>query len=43
MVSIAAVKLYEQKSSGGGKGLFGLLIHIAVHHQRKSNRARNWK
>jgi hypothetical protein len=26
------------KASWGGKGLFGLHFHIAVHHQRKSGR-----
>ena len=25
----------------GGKGLFGLHLHIAVHHQRKSGQKRN--
>ena len=31
-VSIAATKHHNQKASWGGKGLFGLHFHIAVHH-----------
>jgi len=27
---------HDQKASWGGKGLFSLHFHIAVHHQRKS-------
>jgi hypothetical protein len=29
-------KHHDQEASWGGKGLFGLHFHIAVHHQRKS-------
>jgi hypothetical protein len=29
-------KHHDQKASWGGKGLFSLHLHIAVHHQRKS-------
>ena len=29
-------KYYHQEASWGGKGLFSLHFHIAVHHQRKS-------
>jgi hypothetical protein len=29
-------KHHDQEASRGGKGLFGLHFHIAVHHQRKS-------
>jgi hypothetical protein len=36
-VSIPAQGLYhDQETSWGGKGLFGLHFHAAVHHQRKS-------
>jgi hypothetical protein len=30
------VKHHDQEASWGGKGLFSLHFHIAVHHQRKS-------
>jgi hypothetical protein len=29
-------KHYDQEARWGGKGLFSLHFHIAVHHQRKS-------
>ena len=29
-------KHHDQEASWGGKGLFSLYLHIAVHHQRKS-------
>jgi hypothetical protein len=29
-------KHHDQEASWGGKGLFGLHFHAAVHHQRKS-------
>jgi hypothetical protein len=29
-------KHHDQETSWGGKGLFGLHFHTAVHHQRKS-------
>ena len=29
-------KHHDQEASWGGKGLFSLHFHIAVHHQRKS-------
>jgi hypothetical protein len=29
-------KHHDQEASWGGKGLFGLHFHTAVHHQRKS-------
>jgi hypothetical protein len=32
----SCTKLHDQEASWGGKGLFSLHIHIAVHHQRKS-------
>ena len=35
-VSFAETKYYEQKTSGGGKGLFRLYFHSMVHHWRKS-------
>jgi hypothetical protein len=35
-VSMALIKHHDQKASWGGKGLFSLHFHIAVHHQRKS-------
>ena len=35
-VSIAVTKYQDQNASGGGKGLFSLYLHIAVHYQRKS-------
>jgi hypothetical protein len=35
-VSTAAVKHHDQETSWGGKGLFNLHFHSAVHHQRKS-------
>jgi hypothetical protein len=28
-------KHHDQKASLGGKSLFGLYFHIAIHHQRK--------
>jgi hypothetical protein len=31
-VSIAAMKQHDQQPNLGGKGLFVLHIHIAVHH-----------
>ena len=30
--SIAALRHHDQKTSWGGKGLFGLHLHISVHH-----------
>jgi hypothetical protein len=30
------IKHYDHEASCGGKGLFSLHFHIAVHHQRKS-------
>jgi hypothetical protein len=27
---------HDQKASWGGKNLFSLLFHVALHHQRKS-------
>ena len=30
------MKHHDQKSSWGGKGLFSLYFHIAVHHWKKS-------
>lgn len=38
IVSVAAVKLLEQKASWGWKGLFGSHFRIAVHHRRKAVR-----
>lgn len=35
-VSIAVMQHHNQKASWGGKGLFILIFHINVHHQRKS-------
>ena len=35
-VSIPAKKHHDQEASWGGKGLFSLYFHIAVHHQKKS-------
>jgi hypothetical protein len=35
-VSIAVTKYHNQKSSWGGKGLFGLYFQIIIHHWRKS-------
>jgi hypothetical protein len=35
-LSSAGMKHLDQKASWGGKGLFNLHFHIAVHHQRKS-------
>jgi hypothetical protein len=32
----SCTKHHNQEASWGGKGLFGLHFHIAVHHQRKS-------
>jgi hypothetical protein len=32
----SCTKHYNQEASWGGKGLFSLHFHIAVHHQRKS-------
>jgi hypothetical protein len=29
-------KHHDQEASWGGKGLFSLHVHVAVHHQRKS-------
>jgi hypothetical protein len=34
-ISIAAMKHYDQKTSWGGKGLFGLHFHVGVHYRRK--------
>jgi hypothetical protein len=34
-VSISAQKHHDQEANWGGKGLFSLHFHIAVHHQRK--------
>jgi hypothetical protein len=35
-VSIAAMKHHNQEASWGGKDLFSLHFHTAVHHRRKS-------
>jgi hypothetical protein len=35
-VSIPAQNIMTKKASWGGKGLFSLQFHTAVHHQRKS-------
>jgi hypothetical protein len=32
----SCTKLHDQEVSWGGKDLFSLYFHIAVHHQRKS-------
>ena len=32
----SCTKHHDQEASWGGKGLFSLHFHIAVHHQRKS-------
>ena len=46
-VSVAAMKHCEQKASRGGKGLFGLHVHITVHPQRSedsySRRTGTWR
>ena len=39
-VSIAAMKLHDQKASSRGKGLFSL--YIGVYHQRKSGQELKW-
>jgi hypothetical protein len=36
MVSIPVQSIMTKKQVGGGKGLFSLEFHTAVHHQRKS-------
>jgi hypothetical protein len=34
-VSIAVMKLHDQKASRGEKCIFGLHFHVISHHQRK--------
>jgi hypothetical protein len=34
-VSVAVRKHHDHKASWGGKGLFSLYFHIAIHHGRK--------
>jgi hypothetical protein len=34
----SCTKHHDQEASWGGKGLFSLHFHIAIHHQRKSGR-----
>jgi hypothetical protein len=36
LVRVFLHKHHDQEASWGGKGLFSLHFHIAVHHQRKS-------
>jgi hypothetical protein len=36
MVSIPAQNIMTEDASWGGKGLFSLQFHVAVHHQKKS-------
>ena len=35
-ISIGVTKHHDQKAIWGGKGLFGLYFHIAVHHWMNS-------
>ena len=36
MITIAVTKQHDQRQLLGSKGLFGLHVHITVHHLRES-------